>query len=58
MAAAVDPLLMTVAQYRALPQRDDLLQELHGGRLVTMTRPRMKHARLRSRLARFTRRSF
>lgn len=55
MAAAVEPLLMTVAQYRALPQREDLLFELHGGRLVTMTRPKMKHARLQSRLARLLR---
>ena len=55
MAAAVEPLLMTVAQYRALPQREDLLFELHGGRLVTTTRPNMKHARLQSRLARLLR---
>jgi Uma2 family endonuclease len=55
MAAAVEPLLMTVAQYRALPQREDLQQEIHGGLLVTVTRPKMKHAKLQSRLVRLLR---
>lgn len=55
MAAAVEPLLMTVTQYRALPQREDIRQELHGGLLVAMTRPKMKHARLQSRLVRLLR---
>lgn len=46
---------MTVAQYRMLPQREDLQQELHGGLLVTVTRPKMKHAKLQSRLVRLLR---
>jgi Uma2 family endonuclease len=55
MAAAAEPVLMTVAQYRELPQRDDVIQELHWGQVVTLTRPKMRHAKLQSRLVRLLR---
>lgn len=29
MAARAEPLLVTVAQYRELPRREDVIQELH-----------------------------
>ena len=50
MAAAAEPLLVTVEQYRELPQPDDVIQELHWGQVVTLTRPKMKHVRLQHRL--------
>jgi Uma2 family endonuclease len=50
MAAIAEPLLMTVEQYRELPQRDDVIQELHWGQLVTLTRPKMRHTKLQYRL--------
>jgi Uma2 family endonuclease len=50
MAAAAEPLLMTVDEYRQLPDREDVIQELHWGMVVTMCRPKMKHARLQLRL--------
>ncbi len=56
MATAADPVLMTVEQYRELPKREDVVQELHWGQVVTLTRPRMRHARLQSRLVRLLRR--
>ena len=46
MAAATDPVLMTVEQYRHLPDREDVIQELHWGMVVTLTRPTMGHAKL------------
>jgi Uma2 family endonuclease len=55
MATAADPLLMTVEQYRELPKREGVVQELHWGQVVTLTRPRMRHARLQSRLVRLLR---
>lgn len=55
MAAVAEPLLMTVEQYRELPQREDVIQELHWGQVVTLTRPKMKHAKLQSRLVRLLR---
>jgi Uma2 family endonuclease len=55
MAAVAEPLLTTVEQYRALPQRSDVLTELHWGQVVTLTRPKMKHAKLQSRLVRLLR---
>ena len=55
MAALAEPLLMTVQQYRELPQRDDVVTELHWGQVVTLTRPKMKHAKLQSRLVRLLR---
>ena len=50
MATLAEPLLMTVAQYRELPHREDVIEELHCGRLVALTRPKMKHVRLQQRL--------
>jgi Uma2 family endonuclease len=55
MAAAAEPLLMTVDEYRRLPDREDVIQELHWGMVVTMCRPKMKHAKLQSRLVRLLR---
>jgi len=52
MAAAAEPLLMTVEEYRQLPDREDVIQELHWGTLVTLPRPKMGHAKLQSRLVR------
>ena len=34
MAAAAEPQLLTVEQYRQLPDREDALQELHWGQVV------------------------
>ena len=50
MAAAAEPLLMTVDEYRQLPDREDVIQELHKGMLVTLPRPKMRHAKLQFRL--------
>lgn len=55
MAAAAEPLLMTVKQYRELPQRADVTTELRWGQVVTLTRPKMRHAKLQSRLVRLLR---
>jgi Uma2 family endonuclease len=55
MAAAPELLLMTVEQYRQLPPREDVTQELHWGQVVTLTRPKMRHAKLQSRLVRLLR---
>ena len=55
MAAAAEFLLMTVDEYRQLPDREDVIQELHWGMVVTLSRPKMKHAKLQSRLARLLR---
>jgi len=51
MAAAAEPLLMTVDEYRQLPDREDVIQELHWGMVVTLARPKMGHAKLQYRLA-------
>jgi Uma2 family endonuclease len=50
MATAAEPLLLTVEQYRQLPDREGVLQELHWGQVVTLTRPKMRHSRLQYRL--------
>jgi Uma2 family endonuclease len=50
MAADTEPLLMTVEEYSQLPDREDVIQELHWGTLVTLPRPKMGHAKLQSRL--------
>jgi len=55
MAAVAEPLLMTVAQYRQLSNRDDVIQELHWGQVVILTRPKMRHAKIQSRLVRLLR---
>lgn len=46
---------MTVEQYRQLPRRDDVLEELRWGKVFDLTRPKMKHAKLQSRLVRLLR---
>jgi len=48
--ATARPILMTVEQYRELPENDAVIQELHWGQVVELTRPKMKHARLQARL--------
>jgi Uma2 family endonuclease len=50
MAAVAEPSLMTVAQYRELPPREDVIQELQWGQVVTLTRPKMRHTKLQYRL--------
>jgi Uma2 family endonuclease len=46
---------MTVDEYRQWPDREDVIQELHRGTLVTLPRPTMGHAKLQSRLVRLLR---
>jgi len=55
VAAAAELVLITVDQYRQLPDREDVVQELHWGMVVTMSRPKIKHAKLQSRLVRLLR---
>ena len=55
MAAAIEPVLMTVEEYRQMPERAGDIQELHWGMVVTLSRPKMRHAKLQSRLARLLR---
>lgn len=50
MAAAAEPILTTVEQYCELPERNDAVQELHWGQVVTLTRPKMGHTKLQYRL--------
>jgi Uma2 family endonuclease len=50
MAAAAEPLLMTVDEYRQVPARADVIQELHWGQVVTLTFPKKRHTKLQSRL--------
>jgi Uma2 family endonuclease len=51
MAALGEPLLMTVEQFQALPERGDVREELHWGQLVALSRPRPWHVKLQVRLA-------
>jgi Uma2 family endonuclease len=50
MATAAKPLLMTVDEYRQLPDRPDVIQELHWGQVVTLSRPKPPHLKLQWRL--------
>jgi Uma2 family endonuclease len=50
MATVAEPLLLTVEQYRQLPSREDVIQELHWGQVVNLTRPKMRHSRIRYKL--------
>lgn len=52
MAALPELVLMTVEQYRQLPARDDVVEELHWGQVVTLCRPKMGHAKLQMRMVR------
>lgn len=51
MAALGEPLLMTVEQFQALPERQDVLEELHWGCPVTLSRPKPWHIKLQIRIA-------
>ncbi|MBV8708437.1 MAG: Uma2 family endonuclease [Acidobacteriaceae bacterium] len=51
MAALGEPLLMTVEQFQSLPERSDVLEELHWGCLVTLSRPKPWHIKLQVRTA-------
>jgi Uma2 family endonuclease len=53
MAARVEPLLMTVEKFDALPERQDILEELHWGLLVTLPRPKAWHVKLQMKLTEF-----
>ncbi len=55
MAATARPMLMTVAQYRELPETEEFIQELHWGQVVNLTRPKMRHTKMQSRLVRLLR---
>lgn len=55
MAAAADPLLMTVEQFRELPEREDVIQELQWGQVVNLAPPKMGHTKIQSRLVRLLR---
>lgn len=48
MAALPD--LITVAQFRQLPEGGETAYELHAGEIVAVTRPRARHLRLQYRL--------
>ncbi|HEY3939625.1 MAG TPA: Uma2 family endonuclease [Bryobacteraceae bacterium] len=50
MAARAESLLMTVEQFREIPAPDSMVQELHWGQVITLTRPKMKHTKLQYRL--------
>lgn len=50
MAAAAEPFLLTVEQYRQLQRREDVVQELHWGLVVALTFPKKKHTKMQSRL--------
>ena len=43
--------LITVKQFQALPERQDVLEELHWGRLVIWPRPKPWHVKLQIRVA-------
>jgi Uma2 family endonuclease len=51
MAAAPEPLLITVEQYRQLANRQDCVQELHWGEIVNVSFPKPIHVKLQDRLA-------
>ena len=51
MAALGEPLLMTVKQFQALPERRAALEELHWGSPVTLSRPKPWHVKLQIRIA-------
>jgi len=53
--ATARPILITVDQYRELPENEDIIQELHWGQVVELTRPKMRHVKIQSRLVRLLR---
>lgn len=50
MAAVAEPLLMTVEQYRRLPEQPGVIQESHLGQVVRLAPPKMGHTKLQHRL--------
>jgi Uma2 family endonuclease len=50
MAALPD--LMTVEQFRQLPEGGEFVYELHHGEVVALTRPKARHEKLQLRLSR------
>jgi Uma2 family endonuclease len=52
MAAHPKPWLMTVEEYYDLPERDDVIVELHWGSLVELSRPKYWHVKLQKHIAR------
>jgi len=46
------PNLMTVAQFRELPEGGEYAYELHHGEVVALTRPKIRHTKLQVRLSR------
>ena len=42
--------LMTVEEYRKLPETDVFVYELHHGELVQVTRPKLRHVRIQGKL--------
>jgi Uma2 family endonuclease len=50
MAALPD--LITVAQYRQLPEHGEFVYELHHGEVVAMTQPKLGHSKLQLRIMR------
>jgi Uma2 family endonuclease len=51
MAAYPEPLLMTVEEFDNLPGRDDVILELHWGRLVELSKPKPWHIKLQLHIA-------
>ena len=51
MAAHPKPLLITVEEYCNLPEREDVVLELHWGRVVELSRPKTWHIDLQDRIA-------
>jgi Uma2 family endonuclease len=49
---AAFPSLMTVDEFRQLPEGGELAYELHQGKVVASTRPKARHWKLQSRLTR------
>ena len=44
--------LMTVEQFRQLPESGELVYELHHGEVVTLTRPKLRHEKIQRQLLR------
>ena len=51
VAALGEPVLMTVEQFHALPERGDVLEELQWGHVTTLSRPKPWHVKLQIRIA-------
>jgi Uma2 family endonuclease len=51
MAAHPNPWLMTVEEFYELPEREDVMLELHWGQLVELGRPKYWHVKMQMRIA-------